>query len=469
MSKRNATNPALKLALILLLATQLASAQKAAAPSNAHWVATWGSSQQQPRPSFARPPAPPAAAQGASIAPGAAAAPPAGPATPTAPAATATPAVPTPPITPPTPRPARGFTNQTIRMVVKASIGGSVLRVHLSNAFGTTPLVVGTAHVALRSTGSAIVSGSDRALAFNGKPSVSIPIGAEMVSDPVSLDLPKLGELAVSVYIPGDSGPASVHALGLHTTWISKEGDFTAAPEFTDAEKAQSWFFVSDVDVQAPATAATIVAFGDSITDGATSTPDTDRSWPSFLAQRLAANPATANIAIVNQGISGNMILRDGAGVNALARFDRDVLAQAGVKWLMILEGINDMNSAARPLPGTAPVTADDLINAMKQMIDRAHTHGIQVIGCTLTPFGNASESVEAMRQALNAYIRTPGVFDSVVDFDKVVQDPTSPRQFRQGFNNTDRLHPNDAGYKAMADAIDLSLFTSKPEPRAKH
>jgi lysophospholipase L1-like esterase len=378
----NASHAALELTLIILFATHFASAQKTSAPNDPHWVATWGTSEQQPRPGFARPAAPP-------------------PAQPVAPATTsataAAPVTATPPITPPvvplTPRPARGFTNQTVRMVVKASIGGSVLRVHLSNAFGTTPVVVGAAHVALRSQGSAIVPGSDRPLAFNGKPSVSIPIGAEMISDPVSLDLPKLGELAVSVYIPGDSGPATVHSLGLHTTWISKEGDFTAAPEFTDADKAQSWFFVSDVDVQAPASAATIVAFGDSITDGATSTPDTDRSWPSDLAQRLAANPATANIAVVNQGISGNMVLRDGAGVSALARFDRDVLAQAGVKWLMILEGINDMNSVSRPLPGTAPVTADDLINAMKQMIDRAHTHDIKVIGCTLTPFGNASET----------------------------------------------------------------------------
>jgi lysophospholipase L1-like esterase len=167
---------------------------------------------------------------------------------------------------------------------------------------------------------------------------------------------------------------------------------------------------------------------------------------------------------VVNEGISGNRVLSDGAGVSALARFDRDVLAQAGVKWLMILEGINDMNGAARAATTGAPViTADDLIGAMKQMIERAHTHGIKVIGCTLTPFGNATDNVEAMRQALNLFIRTGGAFDSVVDFDKVIQDPANPRQFREGFNNTDRLHPNDAGYQAMADAIDLSMFASKP------
>jgi lysophospholipase L1-like esterase len=352
-------------------------------------------------------------------------------------------------------------------MVVRASVGGSRVRVHLSNAFGTTPLVIGAAHVALRGKDSAIVAGSDHALAFNGKGSVTIPPGAEMLSDPVALTVAPLGEVAVSVYAPGDTGPASAHSMALRTTWISKEGDFTAAPEFSDAATgaatSQAWYWVSALDVAAPADAGTIVAFGDSITDGATSSPNTDRSWPSVLAQRLQANPATANVAVVNEGISGNRILGDGAGVSALARFDRDVLGHPGVKWLMILEGINDMNIAARAPAGTPPLTADDLIGAMKQMIDRAHAHGIKVIGCTLTPFGNATDGVEAMRQALNAYIRSGGAFDSVVDFDKVIQDPANPRQFRDGYNNTDKLHPNDAGYKAMADAVDLSIFASKP------
>jgi lysophospholipase L1-like esterase len=208
----------------------------------------------------------------------------------------------------------------------------------------------------------------------------------------------------------------------------------------------------------APAAAATVVAFGDSITDGATSTPNTDRSWPSVLAQRLLANPATANIAVVNQGISGNRVLGDGAGVSALARFDRDVIAQAGVKWVMILESINDINGGARQ--GT--VTADALIGALAQMVDRAHTHGIKVIGCTLTPYGNINDEGEAMRLAVNAWIRTPGNFDAMVDFDKVIRDPQDAKQFRQGFNNTDKLHPNDAGYAAMAEAVDLKLFTQK-------
>jgi lysophospholipase L1-like esterase len=364
-------------------------------------------------------------------------------------------------------RPARGFNNQTVRMVFHASLGGSQVRVHLSNAYGASPLVVGTAHIALHGADSAIVAGSDRALTFGGRSSVTIPVGAEMISDPVALDVPKLGDLAVSVFVPGDTGPADVHSLGLHTTWVSGPGDFTAAPDLAGAEKTMSWYWLSEVDVQAAPAAATIIAFGDSITDGATSTPDTDGSWPSALARRIAANPAMANIAVVNQGISGNKVLSDGAGVSALARFDRDVLAVPGAKWLMILEGINDMNGTLRPVPGTMPITADDLIAAMKQMIIKAHDHGIQVIGCTLTPFGNATDGVEAMRVKLNDFIRNGGAFDKVVDFDAVIRDPASPRQFKAGYNNTDKLHPNDAGYKAMADAIDLSMFA--PQHAAAH
>ena len=431
----------LVLAFAGLFLTLTASAQS-------QWVATWASSQQVPRPTIVRPPTPPPPAD-----------------------ASATPA--TPPAPPPT-RPPRSFNNQTVRMVMRASLGGSSLRVHLSNAFGATPLYVGSAHVALRDKDSAILPASDHALTFNGKPSVTIPLGAEIISDPVALDLKPLAEFAISVFIPNDSGSASTHALGLHTTWV-KSGDVTSAPDLADGEKLQSWYWVSGIDVQAPEESAAIVALGDSITDGATSTPDTDSSWPSVLSQRLTANPATAKIAIVNQGISGNRVLGDGAGVSALARFDRDVLAQPGVKWLMILEGINDMNLAGRPPnpnapappdTGRPPLSADDLIGAMKQMVLRAHDHGIKVIGCTLTPFGNGTDKVEAMRQALNAFIRTPGSFDAVVDFDQVIRDPADQRQFRAGYNKSDKLHPNDAGYKAMADAIDLSLFTKSARAR---
>jgi len=448
----NFTRLAATAAISALVFGQAALAQRSVsnAAANMHWVATWAAAEQQPRAAGpGRGPGGPGPAPAGANGPAPASA---------LPAAGATPR--------PAPPPS-GFNNQTVRMVVRASLGGSRIRVHLSNAFGATPLQIGAAHVALRGMDSSIVSGSDHPLTFSGAASTTIPAGAEMLSDPVDLIVPKLGELAVSVFVPGDTGPASVHSLGLHTTYISKEGDFTGAPQIADATNSQSWYWVSAVDVMAPADAAAIVAFGDSITDGATSTPNTDRSWPSVLAARLAANPSTADVAIVNLGISGNRVLGDGAGVSALARFDRDVIAQAGVKWVMIMEGINDIGLGAR----TGAISSDALIGAYKQMIERAHTHGIKVIGCTLTPYvgaSYASEEGEAMRTALNTFIRTPGNFDAFVDYDQVTRDPANPKQFIREFNNTDHLHPNDAGYKAMGDSIDLALFASTPARKGK-
>jgi lysophospholipase L1-like esterase len=395
-----------------------------------HWVATWAASPQAPRVNFPRPAQTPAAAPAS---------------------APANPAFPAPP----------SFNNQTVRMVVRTSIGGRRARVQLSNAFGTGPLKVGAAHVALRDRESAIMPASDHALTFSGKASFTIPPGAEAISDPVDLDVPKLGDLAISVYIPGEVAVPTTHLTGLHTTYISKSGDFTNAPSIADAAKTQAWYWISSVDVLAPADTKLIVAYGDSITDGATSTPDTDSSWPSQLAQRLSANKATARVAIVNQGISGNRLLSDGAGVSALARFDRDVLAQPGVQWLIVMEGINDIGLGARAAADA--VTADDLIAGQKQIIERAHMRGIKVIGATLTPFAGAayySDEGEAIRTALNEWIRTGKAYDSVIDFDAVTRDPDNPKQIRPAYNIRDHLHPNDAGYKAMADAFDLSIFT---------
>ena len=369
---------------------------------------------------------------------------------------------------PPTANPAPAvFNDQTVRMVVHTSIGGRRARVTLSNTFGNIPLKIGAAHIALRGKESAIAAGSDRTLMFNGKPTVTIAQGAQMTSDPVDLEIPQLGDLAISIYIPGESGQLTTHATGLHTTYIAK-GNVAAEPMLDDVTTTRSWYWISAVDVMAPADAGAVVAFGDSITDGATSTNDTDRSWPSALAQRILTTPGAPKLAVLNEGISGNRILADGAGVNALARFDRDVVGQAGVKWLMILEGINDIGQTTSNrgnAPPQNPVSADDLIGPMKQMIERAHTHGIRVIGCTLTPYEGAgyySEKGEEVRQAVNRWIRTGGAFDAVVDFEKATQDSTNPRTFRAAFNNTDHLHPNDAGYKAMADSIDLKIFTAK-------
>jgi lysophospholipase L1-like esterase len=325
---------------------------------------------------------------------------------------------------------------------------------------------LGAVHVALRAKDSAIVAGSDRTVTFSRESGFTIPPGASALSDPVDLDVAPLGELAVSVYVPAASGPPTIHTGGLHTTFISKSGDATAQPSIEDGITTQSWYWLSSIEVLAPADAAAVVAFGDSITDGARSTPDADRSWPSRLARRVAANRDTANIAILNQGIGGNRVLRDNTGLNALARFDEDVLSLPGVKWLIVLEGINDIGQGARAnaLPENA-VTAEELIAADRQMIERAHLRGIKVMGATLTPYGGAgysSEKGEAMREALNTWIRTSGAFDAVVDFEAATRDPNHPKQYRPEFDSGDHLHPSDAGYQAMADAIDLAVFGAK-------
>ena len=435
--------------VVLLLApfSRTGAAQGAAAPE--HWVATWASAQQS-RGGGARGTAPGGRGGGPIVQPAAGQT--------GAPAPTVAPG----PVQPPTsPSPAAGLSNETIRMAVRASIGGTRLRIHVSNAFGTTPLTVGAAHVALRSKDSEIVPGTDRVVSFDGKGAVVVPPGAVIVSDAVDLDVPTLGELAVSLYVPSATGPLSGHSMALQTTYLTADGDATGQPAITGGTTSQAWYWVSEIDVEAPAGAATIVTLGDSITDGATSTPGTYRSWPSRLAERLAANPTTAQVAIVNEGISGNKVLADGAGVSALARFDRDVLGLPGVRWLMILEGINDIGGIQRGLP----LDADALLAGLKQLAIRAHAHGIKVIGCTLTPYGGAgyySEEGEAIRQRVNALIRTSPLFDAVVDFDAVTRDPANPGQLLPAYNNTDHLHPNDAGYEAMANAVDLSLFATR-------
>jgi len=397
-----------------------------------HWVATWAASPIAT--------AVPAAPTAAPVAAGAPAAAPAKPG----------------------PAPFRSANNQTIRMVVNTSIGGPSVRVELANTFGADRLKIGSAHIALRDHDAAIVPASDRALTFSGLPSITIPAGASMISDPVNLAVPAVGDLVVSVYIPGDSGPVTQHATGLHTTYISSEGDFTGAPDFTPARTTASWYFLTGVHVLAPADTGLIVTFGDSITDGATSTTDTNSSWPSILAKRLQSAGAT-NLAVVNEGISGNRVLREGAGPSVLARFERDVLAQPGIRYLVFMEAINDIGQASRA--GAPPVTAEEIIAVYKQMIERAHMHGIKVIGATLTPYEGAayySDSGEVIRASVNQWIRSASTLDGVLDFDKVTRDPEHPGQLLPAYNIRDHLHPNDAGYKAMAESIDLSLFGVK-------
>lgn len=354
--------------------------------------------------------------------------------------------------------------NQTVRMVIRTSAAGSEVRVQLSNAFGPAPLPVGAVHIALQDKGSSIVTSSDHALTFSGQPSIVIPVGAEVLSDPVNMKIGRLTYLTISVYISGKAEDPTDHLTGLHTTYFSGPGDFAGSASITPVRTSESWYWISAVDVLAPAKTGVIVAFGDSITDGATSTPNTDSSWPSQLDDRIQKDKAMAGKwSVVNAGISGNQLLADGMGVAALARLDRDVFSFTGVKWIIVLEGINDIGLSSLTHNPADKVTAQQLIDAQKQIIARAHLRGIKVMGATLTPFKGASyysDYGEQTREAVNKWILTSGAFDATVDFDKTVEDPAHPEEIRPSWNIRDHLHPNDKGYKAMADAINLSDFT---------
>lgn len=358
------------------------------------------------------------------------------------------------------------FHNQTVRMIVHTSVGGSRIRVEFSNAFGKRSLRIGAAHIALAGKGTATVPGSDRSLTFEGSPSIVIPPGALEVSDVVDLHFSPLSNLAVSVYVPEQTGPATKHLLGLHTAYISGPGNFVASADMPAQWETTSYYWISGIDVEVSASAHTIVAFGDSITDGFQSEGNGNMQWPSQLAARLQANPSTEALAVANEGIGGNRVLHDALpfGPNALARFDRDVLAQPGVKYMIVLEGINDLGFPhdKRGGHGAQEVTAKQLIAGLKQLISRAHAHGIKVFGGTLTPYQGAdyySAEGEAKREAINEWIRTSGAFDGVIDFDEAVRNPKNPKRILPSYDSGDHLHPNDAGYKAMADAVPLLLF----------
>ena len=352
------------------------------------------------------------------------------------------------------------FADQTVRMIVHTSLGGSRLRVELSNMIGAQPLEIGAAHIALHKNDGETVEATDRVLTFSGNSSFTIPPGVLAVSDPVDLDLTPLSDLAVSLYLPHDTGPPTNHNVGLHTVYISK-GDVTAARSMPEPDKMFAYVWLTSLQVAAPASAFTIVALGDSITDGFATTRDANRAWPTLLAKRLNANNATRHVAVVNEGISGNQVLRDGAGVSALARLDRDVLSRHGVKWVILLEGINDINIRGRA-DGPSALTSDELIWGYRQIIARCHAQGIQVIGATIMPeegVPTASERGEGIRQAVNRWIRAKGNLDAVVDFDEVVRDRDRPVRLKQEFDPGDHIHPNDTGNQAMADVFDLSLF----------
>lgn len=403
---------ALVFTLVCLASPLFALSQQRRSPADQHWVGTWASSPQL---------------GGAKDAP-----------------------------------PAPGFADSTLRQVIHVSLGGKRLRVRFSNAFGSSPFTIASTHVALSAGGSAVQPKTDKALQFHGQPSVTIPAGALMYSDPVDFDLPPLSDLAVTIRISGAPDGISTHPGSREISYLSA-GDHVSDEQMTGAVQVERWYFLNGVDVLASNSAAAIVALGDSITDGHGVRTNENGRWPDDLARRLALKKDTAAVGVLNEGIGGNRLLHDGLGPNALARFDRDVLAQAGVRWLTILESINDLGVRPRARErGEAPPSAQDLIAAFEQMIFRAHEHRIRVYGATILPCGNSfyfTPELEADRQAINQWIRNSGEFDGVIDFDAAMRDPADPSRLLPGVDSGDHLHPSSDGYKKMADAIDLKLF----------
>lgn len=369
---------------------------------------------------------------------------------------------------PPSPTPpAAGFmhfANQTLRQIVHTSIGGSRVRVVLSNRYGTAPLIIGAAHIALRDKDASIRPASARALTFSGGSTFTIPSGAVVYSDPVTLTVLPMSDVAVDLFLPGDTNttaPLTMHATAVQTSYVSEPGNHAGAVTLPAAATTQNWFIVHRVEVTAPASVGGLVVFGDSITDGTRSTADTNNRWPDHLVRRMLSQTPPLGMGVMNAAIAGNRVLSDAnfqAGINALARFDHSVAAQPGVTHVIFMEGINDIGQAREnPKPSAA-----DVIAGHKQIVERAHARGLKIYGATLTPFYGAAyytEVGEAKRQAVNEWIRTGGAYDAVIDFDQVTRDPNDRKKFLAAYDSCDHLHPSDAGYKAMADAIDLSLF----------
>lgn len=371
------------------------------------------------------------------------------------------------------------FSGQTLREIIHTSVGGSPVRVWLSNRFGTEPLHVGAAHIAISADGSidddtdgsAVQAGSDRTLTFNGLGSVVIPPGAEIVSDAVSLDVPALSNLAISIYFPDHTMAATEHPLAQQISYAAT-GNLVDAKTLAGKDWSQhSWYVLSGIDVNAAGDSA-VVTIGASVTDGAHSTVNANHRWPNDLAARLATDANTKKagvLGVVDVGISGNRVLLDNTGPNALSRFNRDVLARSGARYLIVLEGTNDIGRFARDHQPYGDL-AQRLESSLAQLAAQGHQHGMKVFGATLTPYKDCayySSDGEVVREAVNEWIHTSRVFDGVLDFDKATRDPQNPRSYLPQYDSGDHLHPNDAGYQAMANAIDLSLFTAETDAKA--
>jgi len=357
------------------------------------------------------------------------------------------------------------FENQTIREIAHISVGGRRVRVKLSNTFGATPLLIGAAHVAVHDSGASIVPGTDRTLKFSGQASISIPAGALALSDPVDLEVPSLSNLAVTIFVPNNTGAATYHESANQTAYISGPGNFTSATALPTQRTATSWYWLSGIEVLPRVKLGAVVVTGDSIAEGGRSTDDANRRWTDVLSARLNPQGGRARIGVLNQAIGCSRLLRDFCGPAGAARFDRDELAQTGVTHVIIALGLVDIVFATVSNDPSQAVTADEVITGLRQLIERTHAKGLKAYGATLTPnegstfSGFFTPENEAKRQVVNRWIRTSGAFDAVLDFDRVVRDPTHPARLLPIYASDDLTHLSDAGYEAVGNSIDLSLF----------
>jgi len=359
---------------------------------------------------------------------------------------------------------------QTVRQVVRISLGGSQLRLKLSNAHSSAPLIIGAARIALARPDGAIQPDSDRPVYFSEANSVTLRQSESMVSDPIDLKVPDRARLAISLFLPGKPSFGAWHATGLQTAYLSGPGDHTGDETFEVAGTFQQRLLISGIEVASEAAKGTIVCFGDSVTDGSASTPDTDRRWPDQLAERLAERDGKLAYGVVNAGIAGNRLLRDVIGTRGLKRFERDVLSVPGAKYLTLLHGNNDLGFPYMPddsplaeSADRSPVKAADIIAGQQSIVAMAREKGLKVVGATLPPFIGApffdAAKADGERLKTNEWIRHGGAFDAVIDFDAALRDPANPSALLPAYDSGDHLHPSDAGYRKMAETVDLALF----------